>query len=498
MTAPRPGDGLVAAGHPAVADAAASVLAAGGNAYDAVIAAGFAGTAAEPGLTSLGGGGFVLARTAAGEARLFDFFVDTPGRGIGANRGPAHFESVDVRFPSAVQAFHCGLGSVAVPGALAGFLHVHRRLGRLPLPAVLAPAVRLADEGVALAPGQATVVALLDPILRRTPAVAAIFAPDGRLAGAGSRLRNPDLARFLEDIGRHPRDGFYRGPAADRLVAAMAAGDGLVTAEDLAAYRVIERDPLAVEYRGRQVLTNPPPSFGGRLVGLALQLLDERGPLPPPGSAEHATSLTEVMIEVDRRRAAEKEAPEHPTAVRGTTHVSVVDSEGNVAAMSTSNGECSGDLIEGTGVLLNNMLGEDDLHPGGFHVAAPGLRVASMMSPTIVVGPDGDVELVLGSGGSKRIRSAVLQVLTSVVDGGSGLADAVNAPRLHWDVDHLEVEPGMDQAVTDRLATFGPVNIWPERNLFFGGVHAVTPGSDAAGDPRRDGASRRVPASTST
>jgi len=482
----------VAAGHPAVVDAAAAVLIAGGNAYDAVVAAGFASTVAEPGFTSLAGGGFALARTGAGEELLFDFFVDTPGRGRTEERRPPRFESVDVRFPAATQGFHCGLGSVAVPGVLAGFLHLHRRLGQLPLADVVAPAVALAADGVTVAPQQAAVIALLAPILRRTPEVEAIFSVEGRMACAGDRLRNADLARFLDRIGRDPEAGFYRGSVADQLVAAMAAGDGLVTAEDLGAYGVVEREPLAVAYRGRRVLTNPPPSFGGRLIALALRLLEDAGPLPRHGSADHAAALLGVMVEVDRRRA-EGAAATTPSAVRGTTHVSVADVEGNVAAMTTSNGECSGDLIDGTGVLLNNMLGEDDLHPGGFHAAPPGLRVASMMSPTVVVDTDGQVELVLGSGGSKRIRTAVLQVLTHVVDGGVPVAGAVEAPRLHWENGRVEVEPGLPPALIERLEELGPVNVWPERNLFFGGVHAVVPGGDGVGDPRRDGAWRQIP-----
>ena len=181
---------------------------------------------------------------------------------------------------------------------------------------------------------------------------------------------------------------------------------------------------------------------------------------------------------------------EPPVATRGTTHVTVADAEGNVAAMTTSNGECSGDVIDGTGILCNNMLGEDDLHPDGFHAAPPGVRVASMMSPTFVLGPDGTLELALGSGGSKRIRSAVLQVLTAVVDHGVDLITAVEAPRLHWDTDHTEVEPGFDADVLAALGAAGPVNEWPGPSVYFGGVHAVRPGVDAAGDPRRGGTTR--------
>jgi gamma-glutamyltranspeptidase/glutathione hydrolase len=177
---------------------------------------------------------------------------------------------------------------------------------------------------------------------------------------------------------------------------------------------------------------------------------------------------------------------------RGTTHVTVADAEGNIAAMTTSNGECSGDVIEGTGISCNNMLGEDDLHPDGFHASPAGLRVASMMSPTFVLSPGGDVELALGSGGSKRIRSALLQVLTAVIDHGTDLEQAVLAPRIHWDTDHLEAEPGLDPAVLAALEDAYVVNQWPSSSMYFGGVHAVQPGRAGVGDPRRGGAVRVV------
>jgi gamma-glutamyltranspeptidase / glutathione hydrolase len=484
--------GRIAAGHPAVVEVAAGILRAGGNAFDAAVAAGFAAAVAEPGLTSLAGGGFLLARAGSGEEVLFDFFVDTPGRGLPVDRPSPHFEAVDVRFPAAVQTFHCGLGSVAVPGALTGYLHVHRRLGRLPLHAVVSPAGRLAEEGVELPPRQAGIIGILEPILTRVPETATVFAPGGVLLRTGDRVRNPDLAGLLAELAAGTAGDFGSGQLHERLVALMG-GDGLVTAEDLAAYRVVEREPLAVDYRGRRILTNPPPSFGGHLIGLALELRgarDERW-----GTPTWATAVVEDMIEVDRRRASELAGePPRPSTARGTTHISITDDDGNIAAMTTSNGECSGDVIPGTGILLNNMLGEDDLHPGGFHASPPGVRVASMMAPTVVLGDGGRPELVLGSGGSKRIRTAIFQVVSAVVDGGTTVEQAVTAPRLHWDTDHVEVEPGWAPEVLAALEARWPLNVWPEPDVYFGGVHAVVPGADggAAGDPRRDGADASV------
>jgi gamma-glutamyltranspeptidase/glutathione hydrolase len=182
-----------------------------------------------------------------------------------------------------------------------------------------------------------------------------------------------------------------------------------------------------------------------------------------------------VAGELARRRAS-----------GGTTHISVVDGEGNAASMTTSNGEGSGWLIPGTGVMANNMMGEDDLHPGGFHAAEPGHRVASMMAPSIVVGSHGGVELVVGSGGSKRIRTALLQVIAAVIDQQRPLGEVVDAPRLHWDGSRLHVEPGWSADALAALEERWPLTRWETRDLYFGGVQAVGPGR-AAADPRRGG-----------
>jgi gamma-glutamyltranspeptidase/glutathione hydrolase len=501
----RTTNGIVAAGHVRAADAAATMLERGGNAFDAIVAAGFASAVCEPGFTSLAGGGFLLARSPERGDVLFDFFVDTPGRGLPPNATAPVFDEVAVDFGAATQAFHCGPGSVAVPGVLAGYLHVHQQLGRVPLDEVVAPAVALAEDGVEVTGTQSRDFALLAPILERTEASRAIFFPRGRLLGEGDVLHNHDLGTFLRTLGTDPGATFYDGPLADRLVAQLAAHGGLLTRDDLAAYRVIEREPLRARYRDRVLLTNPPPTFGGALLALALRRLAAEGPALPSGSPERARQLARIMAGVDRDRAAGHpevvaalrgelgdDPGSRPAATRGTTHVTVADSEGNVAAMTTSNGECSGDVVAGTGIACNNMLGEDDLHPDGFHAAPPGVRVASMMSPSFLLGPDGEVELALGSGGSKRIRSALLQVLASTVDHSTPLEEAVLAPRIHWDTDHLEVEPGLAPDVLAALEADAPVNRWPAPSMYFGGVHAVAPGRAAAGDPRRGGAVRVV------
>jgi gamma-glutamyltranspeptidase/glutathione hydrolase len=482
-----PDPALVAAGHPATAAAAADVLRAGGNAFDAAVAAGFAAAVAEPLLTGLGGGGFLLARTATGEAEVHDFFVDTPGRGLGSVPTP-HFLPVTINFPGSAQDFNVGRGSAAVPGTLAGYLEIHARLGRLPITDVVAPAVELAEGGITLDRFQASVFELLWPIVSRSEEGSRWYGRDGGPRRAGDTVRNPELGAFMAAVARDPEVGFYSGSRAARIEADMAAGDGLITAADLAAYRVEVRVPLTVRFRDRTVLTNPPPAFGGTLVALGLELMGER-PLRSGAAAEWAATAG-CLVELEQLRQA-GQVLQRLRSTGGTTHVSVADADGNVAAMTTSNGENSGYVVPGTGVMLNNMLGEDDLHPDGFHGAPPGERVSSMMSPMVVL-RDGEVEAVLGSGGSKRIRSALVQVVAGLVDDGLDAPGAVERPRLHWDGEVLQLEPGFDDEVVRALAASWPVNRWDERNLYFGGPHLVRPGVDAAGDPRRGGATAIV------
>lgn len=492
--------GGVASGHPCVTAAACDILRIGGNAFDAAVAAGFAAAVAEPALTSLGGGGFLLARTAQGRATLFDFFVDTPGRGLQPSQLEPHFLPVTVHFPGSEQVFNAGMGSAAVPGVLRGYLHVHRRLGRLPLREVLAPAVGLARDGVAINAKQAYFLDLLVLILTLTAAGRTLFQPGGRYLGEGDVYRNPELAAFLETLPFEGEREFYEGELAHRLIFDMNESGGLLTAADLAAYRVVERKPLPVDYRGYRLLTNPPPSFGGSLIALSLRLLEARDVAKLGfGSPAHLALLVAVMEEVDRRRAEGYLSPADlsgsglnesmervRTASGGTTHVSVCDAEGNTASMTTSNGEGSGYCVPGTGTMLNNMMGEDDLHPEGFHVSPPGMRVASMMAPSLLL-IDDRVQLVLGSGGSKRIRTAMLQVIGNVVDFAMSPRAAIEAPRLHWDGQHAQVEPGFAEAALVDLAARWPLNRWPVQDVYFGGVHAVAPDGQGAGDPRRGG-----------
>ncbi|NJL47923.1 MAG: gamma-glutamyltransferase [Leptolyngbyaceae cyanobacterium SM2_5_2] len=517
----RPNRGVVAAGHALTADAGAEMLRQGGNAFDAAIAAAFTACVTESVLTSLGGGGFLLAHTADGQDCLFDFFCQTPQ----THRSPENlqFFPIEANFGDTVQEFHIGLGAIAVPGTVAGLLAIHQRLGRLPLKTIIAPAQHWATQGSQIEPFRAYCFQILAPILTATPAAKAIYAPNGKLLQEGDDFYLSDFASFLDELLHQGTDLIYQGRLAHQLAQDCKAQGGYLQLVDLQAYRMIERQPLSVPYRNATLLTNPPPSSGGALIAFALNLLATVGSaLGDHASPSHVAALREVMQLTNLARQdgydqhlyqsdiaqqflsvvhTEPYRQQLQAAVQArsvnkwgsTTHISAIDAEGNAVSMTTSNGEGAAYILPGTGVMMNNMLGEEDLNPQGFHQWPPNQRISSMMAPTIVL-ENGFPRLVLGSGGSNRIRTAILQVISNVLDFGMELEAAVNAPRLHWERGAFHLEPGYDRNTLESqgIGTADDCTWWQTRNMFFGGVHAVglSPGGEFAGvgDARRNGA----------
>ena len=482
------GNGVVAAGHPLTAQAGAQVLREGGNAVDAAVAAMLTSFAAEPLLTGLGAGGYMLVAGGGREPALLDFFVQAPSRAEEGGEGV--MEAIDVSFGDAVQVFHIGPASCGVYGAPAGVCEAVSRWGTVPLAELAAPAARIAREGVVLNAEQAYVAKILTDLLTSTPECAALWAPCGRVLGEGELLRNEELSTALQRLGELGDEPFYRGEIAAAVCDWLRSRGGTVKLEDLAGYRAVARQPVKVRYRDREVLTNPPPSAGGILLAYALALLD-RGPAPPTlegvvrAMAAAQTERTPEFVE----GLAEEGFLERFLGSRlgATTHISVLDTDGFACSVTATNGEGSGVVVPGTGMHLNNVMGEEDLNPLGFHQHPPGRRMPSMMAPSIVV-REGEVELVLGSAGSNRIRSALLQTIVAVVDHGMSAAQAVGAPRVHFEAGTLYAEPGIDDRALARidaqLVRFGALN------LFFGGVQAVLRRGQrlsGAGDPRRGG-----------
>jgi gamma-glutamyltranspeptidase / glutathione hydrolase len=467
--------GVVAAGHPLSAEAGAQVLREGGNAVDAAVCAALASFAVESPLTGFGAGGFMMVHH-RGETTLLDFFVAAPGRG-GVERG-AELVPVQVHFDvETVQTFYVGPVSCGVPGTAAGLELALRRFGTMPLAELAKPGVRLAREGAPVNAEQAYILDILEPIHARLEGTRELYAPAGRTLREGEPFRFDELAEALERFGAEGAAPFCRGEVAAALSAYVIERGGTLGPDDFAGYEVIEREPIKVDFRGTEVLTNPPPSSGGTLIAYCLGLLEQAGESSGP---------EQLVAAMEAANAARGDL------LGSTTHISALDRDGMCANVTCSNGSGSGVLVPGTGVILNNMLGEEDLNPRGFHSIAPGRRVTSMMAPTVVL-RDGEIELGLGSAGSNRIRSAILQTIVRAVEQGMGADEAVRAPRLHFEDGVVQAEPGIDENALARIEARGiPVMRRPEINLFFGGTQAVARehGSgrlSGGGDPRRGG-----------
>ncbi len=505
--------GAVACGHPVTRDAAAAMLTAGGNAFDAAAAGLWAACVSEPVLASPGGGGFLLARPVDGRARVYDFFAQTP-----RERRPhaeIDFHPIHADFGTTRQEFHIGLGSAATPGMVAGLFSLQQELGRMPAAEPLAPAIAAAREGVCVNELQGYICSVVAPILLASVEARALFARDGRVMAEGELHRPRALGDFLEVLAHEGPDLFYRGEVAAAIADACVTDGGHLRREDFTAYRVARREPLDLAFHGQHILTNPPPSAGGLLVAFGLAVLAGTAAPTAPDSAAAVRRLAGALAATREARLRERvddgvddalarrmldpervahyrdRVAAHAPAYRGTTHISVIDAAGNAAAGTVSNGEGCGWIVPETGMMLNNMLGEADLQPHGFDTWRPDTRLASMMAPTLVEDGAGTRLMALGSGGSNRIRSALLQVLAARLEAGLSLTAAVEQPRLHVEGDRLEIEGGFgDEAVAALQAEWPEHCVWPGRNMFFGGAHAVEVGPggfDGVGDPRRGG-----------
>jgi gamma-glutamyltranspeptidase / glutathione hydrolase len=501
--------GVVAAGHELTVAAAAEILEDGGNAFDAALAGAFMSFVAEPVFTSPGGGGFLMARRAGrAEAALFDFFVETP---LKRRAEGVAFYPIQADFGPATQEFHIGLGSSATPGMIPGLFAVHEALGSLPVKRLVEPAVRAARAGFPLTAFQAYLFTVIAPILNASPGAQRIFAPGGKLMTDGETFRNEGLGECLEWAAEDGARLFADGDVGRAIATESASGGGHLTPDDLKAYRVVLREPLDWRHRGALVALNPPPAASGALIAFGLAYLEA---ISEPGSPIDECALRQAMEASNEARAAYgnelaerlaagpllrdlREAQSHPAAYRGTTHVSVIDAQGNAAAISMSNGEGNGFIVGNFGFMLNNMLGEEDLASGNLESWRPGTRLSSMMAPTLILEPDGTIT-ALGTGGSNRIRSAILQIAANLLDRGMSLEEAVEAPRVHVERDGtVSFEPGLPEEASSAFRALGDKShAWPDRNLFFGGVHAARRRSDGGlegvGDPRRGGRSRVV------
>jgi gamma-glutamyltranspeptidase/glutathione hydrolase len=516
------GRGVVAAGDPQTAAAGTAMLEAGGNAIDAAVASGFAAFVCEVALCGPLGGGVMVTRLPNGEEHAIDFFARGPGLG-GSSPGVLDFGEATIDFGVTRQTFRVGRGAAALGLAMPGLLEVHRRWGKLPLDVVAEPAVRFGREGYIVGPPMAYILELIAPIFAWTPESKALCFNGDQLPNGGDRLWNRALGDVLEAVAASPDTmrGIY-----DQFCREFGPENGgLITPEDVKNMEIAFSCPVSVDVSGWSLATMSAPSVGGILIALGLRLLEGIGERHEFLSASHmceVAAIQRLLLQVrhgqfdDRiadpafiqkllssnfveelRRGLGEEREHVPFNPLGsTTQISVVDGDGGMVAMTLTNGEGCGHVLGGTGIEVNNLLGEDDINPRGFHAIPPGQPMITMMAPTIGRGPDGSC-VALGSGGSNRLRNAILQSMSHLMEFDASFAAAVLAPRVHVEAKtegfELNVEEnGLDSAVLESLKVMFPnTTVFPDTNMFFGGVHLAgrtVTGYDGMGDPRRGGA----------
>ena len=499
----------IAATGPASADAGLAAAAAGGNAVDVAIAAMVSAMTTEPGIVSAAGGAFVSIWPADGDPELIDGNVEMPGRGQDPDRFGAGLREVRTSYGGGL-TLYAGHGSVATPGAFAALGIAHDRHGAAPWREVLAPSIDAARTGYAIGGAAASYLAITGDLVfgwdeHTRPLVR---GADGTIVTAGQQATNPDRADTLEQIAVEGARSLYTGDLAVRIAADSDARGGLVTAADLAAYRAVVRTPLRLGLGEWDLALNPPPSVGGPMLAVMLRelaaagwdwsrIIDIQRRVLSFRHQVHdlSTDLEEdgyaLLESIDRNGLAGL-----PTS-SSTAHVSAVDSDGTICAITASSGYGSGATVPGTGLMLNNCLGEPELNRLGLHALAPGTRLASNMAPSVARSSSGSA-LAIGSPGADRITTALMQVLGRHCLTGTPMQEAIEAPRVHVRilddgtvrVDH-EDDPGIAAAIDELgLQSFSH----GATSMFFGGVGAarrLADGSlEAAGDPRREAATR--------
>jgi gamma-glutamyltranspeptidase/glutathione hydrolase len=456
----------VAAGHPATTAAGIEILAGGGSAADAAVAASLASCVAETVMTGLLGGGHAIYFDAAtGRARNLDCFVAVPGLGT----EPREPELLELAVPFGAEVVHYAVGpaSCGVPGLPAGLSALWREHGRLPWRELVGPALALGRDGVEMLSAHASCLAMLAPVMTMNEG-AGIYAPGGRLLEAGDRLLQPGLADALESLAQDA-NSVYSGAIAAELLELSRDRGGLLTEEDLLAYDARWSAPAEVPYLHGTLLTRA-----------GLSGLPETVPELPRLQGLDATQRVLALVDV-------LEAPR--IGGGDTTNVTVVDGDGNACVLTTSLGLGSGDFLPGLDLHLNSMLGEADLLRGR---QRPGTRMESMMAPTLAVDGEG-LALAAGAAGGTRLRTALLGVIAGILDEGLVADEAVARPRFHPAPEIVNAEPGVDEVALATLERGGrSVRRWPAQHHYFGGVSVVSR-SGAGADPRRNGLATTPP-----
>jgi len=430
----------------------------------------------------------------------YDFFSQTP-----LKKRPVEeldFFPIDFDFGGTTQEFHIGLGAMSVPGNIKGLYQLHSDLGRLPFKEVLQPAIEAAKNGYQFSSYTAMLGKMVLPIWENVDDEDFFFRTNGQLLKEDEIAYATKMGNTFEYFAQNGIREFYEGEIAQNIADDCRDKGGYLSIEDFLNYKVIKRKPVQFEYQGKHIFTNPPPSLGGSLIEMGLKMADSLN------NTQHGlNTLVDTMriINEKRKQGLDKEImakgldnPVDALNVLGnTTHISIIDDEGNAVSTTTTHGEGSGYCAPNTGIIINNILGEADLMPDGFHNWPCNQRIASMMAPTMVIGKNG-IEAALGSGGSNRIRTAIMQVIENLVKRNLSVTEAVSNPRMHLEFGSLEVEPGFneDQLAEIKLQNQEVLNIWKNKAMFFGGVHCATVKEngelDGSGDERREGMQRYI------
>ncbi len=483
-------NGMVATNHPLGSAAGLEMLAMGGNAMDAAVASVFALSVVEPMMVGIFGAGFINYYDASsGEFINIDNYSVAP-----ASAASDMYETVSDTWPdymeTADRANLVGYKSVGVPGALMGWCHAEEKYGRLGLDTVIQPAIRYAKRGFAVSRYLADIIRLNQDDLAMFPASAEVFLPGGRLPSVGDTIVRSDYARTLEAVAAEGPDVLYRGRIGEMVAADMAMNHGIISEDDFANYRIHLREPVRGTYRGYEIVSVAPTSSGGTAIIEILNILEGFDVASLGfGTAEGAHLLAEAMKiafadrfeymgdpafvevpvgaltdkayasarrgEIDQSQAREYSYG-NPSLYVGegadTTHLTAADADGNVVSTTQTIHAVFGSKVTtpGTGMLLNNTMNIFDPHPGNANSIAPGKRMVSSMSPTIVM-KDGNPFMALGTPGATRIFPSVLQAIVNVIDHGMTLQEAVEAPRIWTQGQALEVEPGVADGVRERL-----------------------------------------------
>jgi len=521
--------GMVVAAHPLAAEAGIAVLKQGGNAVDAALAALFMLNVVEPHASGLGGGGFALVRTAAGDAKVVVYRERAP-RDVDTS---IYYNPLD-----SLRKLRGGGTAVCVPGAPAGWAELYSRWGTLPLEYLAGFAIRAADEGFPVDPTLARQIKDYYQLLSTDTLLAKVFLKDGLPYEVGDTLRQPLLANTLQTLAANGLGSFYRGPIAESVVEAAYRGGGSLSLEDLEFYRCDVVEPLSGKYKDYEVLTVPPPSGGGAALLETLQLYERVSAHYNPASRPAATHIMAQCLQQayadadafiadpdvtkfdpagyfsgDRLAKAAQginlkakpagRTPVSPPPVLGsrqsgnTTHLVVVDRWGNAVSLTQSINYFfgAGILAGSTGLLLNNQMADFSTPLDSVNLLGPRRRPRSNMTPLIVL-KDGKPMLVIGTPGGGRIVAATAQLAVNILDFGMDISAAVDAPRFFPMREHLVLENRQAKKEMKALANFGyTLHFAPPFHHYFGGAHGIwldpqTVRLLGAADRRRGGAAK--------